>query len=86
MRWDRDYGLCIKLRKDLGGRNPEIKWLTDGHKNIKFFHAFASSRKRVNVIHCLSIGNYVVEDPNLNKDEVTKHFETLYNCKKIEKV
>lgn len=70
-----------KLRQEEIHRKQRsrCKWLSEGDKNIKFFHGMASARQRVNRIYSIMGG----DNRLVNKEDITNHvlefFASLYS-------
>lgn len=52
-------------------------WLANGDKNTKFFHAFASSRKRRNLITEIQVDGRVISEPSQILDAFTSDMKNL---------
>ncbi|KAL0295713.1 UNVERIFIED_CONTAM: hypothetical protein Scaly_3091100 [Sesamum calycinum] len=58
----------------------KIHWLRDGDRNTSFFHAKASSRRRVNAIDRLrDEGGRWIDDPAALRRLIERHFSRVFN-------
>uniref|UniRef100_A0A803PA31 Reverse transcriptase n=1 Tax=Cannabis sativa TaxID=3483 RepID=A0A803PA31_CANSA len=60
-------------------QRARTQWLAQGDKNTKFFHRFASHRKKINKIHQLHLPNGgIVSDEEGIIREIESHFDHLF--------
>lgn len=60
-------------------QKSRAQWLKLGDRNTKFFHAFASIRKRKNTITFLRIKNREISEPEEIKAEAIRFFSSLFS-------
>uniref|UniRef100_A0A803PJL3 Zinc knuckle CX2CX4HX4C domain-containing protein n=1 Tax=Cannabis sativa TaxID=3483 RepID=A0A803PJL3_CANSA len=60
-------------------QRAKTQWLAQGDKNTKFFHRFASHRKKINKIHQLHLpnGGIVYDEEGIIR-EIESHFDHLF--------
>ncbi|KAL0292889.1 UNVERIFIED_CONTAM: hypothetical protein Scaly_3150600 [Sesamum calycinum] len=78
MGWVRMGGIT---RQELyWQQRRKIHWLRDGDRNTSFFHAKASSRRRVNAIDRLrDEGGRWIDDPAALRRLIERHFSRVFN-------
>ncbi|XP_026415928.1 uncharacterized protein LOC113311305 [Papaver somniferum] len=57
-----------------------MKWQLDGDRNTKFFHRITKMRRRRNTFAKLKINDNWVDDKQVIKDSIVKHFEDRFQC------
>ncbi|XP_071718722.1 uncharacterized protein [Rutidosis leptorrhynchoides] len=73
-RWiDKD-----KVKSNMAKQKSRFKWLMDGDENTKFFHSFMKRRYSKRNLRGLNINGTWCEDPIDIKQEVVKHFKSLF--------
>ncbi|GMJ02965.1 hypothetical protein HRI_003965700 [Hibiscus trionum] len=60
-------------------QKSRLKWLLEGDKNTRFFHAVASMRSRSNNIQKLTVGNSTIEDPKAIANQFEVFYKKAYN-------
>ena len=77
----------LKRKETYWAQNSRAKWVKEGDKNTKYFHAIASSRKRRNRITSLSANGTVIENfVGIQKEAVSffkKKFQEDYSSRPI---
>lgn len=68
----------IKRKEIHWAQQSRINWLKSGDKNSKFFHAYASIRRRKNNINSIMIDGKEVRDPEEIKKEASSYFKNLF--------
>lgn len=58
-------------------QRSRCNWIKNGDRNTKFFHAFASSRLRRNLVLQIEVGQQVITDGNLIKEAFLKSMEEI---------
>ncbi|KAL0288036.1 UNVERIFIED_CONTAM: hypothetical protein Scaly_2745900 [Sesamum calycinum] len=73
----------VRMGESLGTvwqQRRKIHWLRDGDRNTSFFHAKASSRRRVNAIDRLrDEGGRWIDDPAALRRLIERHFSRVFN-------
>lgn len=64
-------------------QKSRIKWFLDRDRNTKFFHAYASNRRRINYIDKIVVNGRLINHPSEIKEEVACFFESLYTKRKV---
>lgn len=82
---------CLKQKLNCGGRRKQrkqskSKWVTEGDRNTKYFHALASKRRKLNKLVSLKVNNQQTDDPPVIRKEVFKHFQKVYCDRKTFKL
>ena len=80
-RKDAQYNLWTWLRRKetFWAQNSRSKWLKDGDKNTKYFHALASIRKRKNCITALSTNGLLIDNPAGIQKEAVNFFKGIFH-------
>lgn len=73
------YHLALLKQKEIYWRQrAKTRWLKEGDNNTKFFHAYATNRKRRNFIQSLKINNNWIYDTDSIKQQFFDHLRNIY--------
>ncbi|XP_077249376.1 uncharacterized protein LOC143888872 [Tasmannia lanceolata] len=64
-------------------QKSRVKWLKEGDKNIAFFHAMASVRRRGNRIEALHVNDEVIDNKEGIIKEIIDYFQSLYTSEGV---
>lgn len=86
----REFALHQRIREKAFelSNNLEIRWhqrsrcnwLSNGDRNTRFFHAYASARARKNAVLEIEVNGRVITDPKQIRDEFQQHMKELLGC------
>lgn len=74
-----DLWTWLKRKETFWAQNSRSKWLREGDKNPKYFHALASTRKRKYRMSSLSANGITVEDPASIQREAVSFFKKIFH-------
>lgn len=60
-------------------QKSRLDWSLKGDKNTRFFHTIASSRQCRNFLSSITVDGECLEEPNLVKGEVLRHFKQVFS-------
>lgn len=69
----------LKKKEAYWAQNSRSKWLKEGDKNTKYFHALASNRKRKNCITSLTTNGLIIDDPAGIQSEAVNFFKKIFH-------
>lgn len=77
VRWEY---LCLLEKQEIyWQKRAKQYWLTEGDKNSRFFHKYASNQRRNNMIKCLNDSNGVWKEANTDvQGIITEYFTSLF--------
>lgn len=52
----------LEMEEIMWPQKSRVQWLKEGDQNTKFFHRMTTSRRAINHIHCLRVGDDMVEN------------------------
>lgn len=70
----RDLERILEMEEILWRQKSRVQWLKEGDQNTKFFHKMASIKRSINHIHCLKVGDEMVEDVEDIKTQMEDYF------------
>lgn len=68
----------LKRKETYWAQNSRAKWVKEGDKNTKYFHALASSRKRRNCITSISANGITIDDFAGIQNEAVSFFRNIF--------
>ena len=83
--WNRNISLKEQFRRLIfqeeisWKQRSRNKWLAAGDRNMRFFHAVASTRRRVNRKNAIEVGGRLWEEKPDIENEIVHFFQTLYS-------
>lgn len=60
-------------------QKSRLDWNMKGDRNTRFFHVMATSRQNRNALNSIAVGDRVIEEPILVKEEVWSHFRKQFS-------
>lgn len=70
---------AMNLQEQYWRQNSRLKWLRDGDRNTKFFHAYAKIKVAKAYIPYLAVGSEVVNDPTAIENNILHFYQDLYS-------
>lgn len=81
-RWNEAQGELdevYKVEEEYWSKRSKVRWLKEGDKNTRYFHAVTAQRRRVNRIERLkSYEGQQIEGENELGKEITNYFGNLF--------
>lgn len=68
----------LKQKEIFWKQRSRIRWLKEGDNNTKFFHAYATNRKRRNFIQSIKVNNEWIYDQDSIKNALVNHYKNIY--------
>ena len=60
-------------------QKSRLNWALKGDKNTRFFHVYASSRNKRNLLNSVLVENEHIEEPSRMKEAVMQHFKKAFS-------
>lgn len=81
---EKDINKLLEQEEDTWYQRARVNWLQSGDKNTKFFHSYASSRRRKNLIIGVQgrDGTWETKE-NAIKEVFLKHFTDLFSSQQV---
>lgn len=69
----------LRKRKDwIWFQKSRLNWAQHGDRNTRYFHIIASKRQRRNMVDSVVVNGVSIEDPELVRLEVVRHFSKAF--------
>lgn len=75
----REFERVLEMEEIMWHQKSRVQWLKEGDQNTKFFHRMASSRRSINHIHSLRIGDDMVETEADIQSHMEDYFKDLFH-------
>lgn len=75
---EKKHQVLLQQKEVYWKQRPRIQWLKEGDNNTKFFHAYASNRRRRNMIQSLKFENNWFTNSAEIREIFVKNFKNLY--------
>ncbi|XP_058746611.1 uncharacterized protein LOC131619539 [Vicia villosa] len=78
-----DLNLALNIEEELWKEKSKLNWHLHGDRNTKFYHTYATIKRKNNLISCLNINGKLEYDQKMLEDHIENHFFKLFNSKMV---